>query len=122
LWTQYYQYGFWKVRVMQKHPGQMQARQFVPALFVSGWAILVAGAAFATPARYLLAGAAILYLSASAVAAVSVARKKAPHLAPLVMLSCGVLHFAYGAGFLAGLIRFRGRWRKQALSPVGRIS
>lgn len=112
LWMQYYQYGFWKVRVMQKHPKQMQTRQFVPALFVCGWAALMAGAVFATPARYLLAGAAILYLGASAVAAASVARKRAPHLAPLVMLSFGVLHFAYGAGFLAGLIRFRGRWRK----------
>jgi glycosyltransferase involved in cell wall biosynthesis len=115
LWKQYYQYGFWKVRVMQKHPKQMQTRQFVPALFVSGWVVLIAGSVFATPARYLLAGAAILYLSASAAAAVSVARKKArPELVPLVMLSFGVLHFAYGAGSLAGLIRFGGRWRKTA--------
>ena len=113
LWMQYYQYGFWKVRVMQKHPKQMQTRQFVPALFVCGWAALAAGAVVATPARYLLAGAATLYLGASALAAVSVARKQAQtRLAPLVMLSFGVLHFAYGLGFLAGLVRFRGRWRK----------
>ncbi|MGH9692981.1 MAG: glycosyltransferase family 2 protein, partial [Bryobacteraceae bacterium] len=118
LWRQYYQYGFWKVRVMQKHPRQMQARQFVPAVFVSGWVVLLAGSVFATPARYLLAGAAILYLGASATAAASVAGKKAPRLAPLVMLSFGVLHFAYGAGFLAGLIRFRGRWRKTTAQPL----
>src|SRR5438445_2255635 len=30
LWKQYFQYGFWKVRVMQKHPRQMRARQFLP--------------------------------------------------------------------------------------------
>ena len=30
LWRQYLQYGYWKVRVMQKHPRQMRARQFVP--------------------------------------------------------------------------------------------
>ncbi|HEY3455142.1 MAG TPA: glycosyltransferase family 2 protein [Bryobacteraceae bacterium] len=113
LWKQYYQYGFWKVRVMQKHPKQMQARQFVPALFVSGWAALAMASIFAAPARYLLAGAAIVYLSANAVAAVSVARKKAPELTPLVMLSFGVLHFAYGAGFLAGLMRFGGRGKKR---------
>ena len=23
LWRQYFQYGFWKVRVLQKHPRQM---------------------------------------------------------------------------------------------------
>jgi len=34
LWRQYYQYGFWKVRVLQKHPLQMRPRQFVPPLFV----------------------------------------------------------------------------------------
>jgi len=30
LWRQYFQYGFWKVRVLQKLPGQMSARQFAP--------------------------------------------------------------------------------------------
>ena len=34
LWRQYYEYGFWKVRVLQKHPHQMSARQFVPAAFL----------------------------------------------------------------------------------------
>ena len=42
LARQYFQYGYWKVRVMQKHPRQMSARHFVPAAFVSalgrwGW-------------------------------------------------------------------------------------
>src|SRR5438132_14210048 len=35
LWRQYFQYGFWKVRVMQKHPRQMRLRQFGPPLFVA---------------------------------------------------------------------------------------
>jgi len=34
LWQQYFQYGYWKVRVLQKHPRQMQFRHFVPAAFV----------------------------------------------------------------------------------------
>ena len=34
LWKQYYQYGFWKVRVLQKHPFQMRPRQFIPPLFM----------------------------------------------------------------------------------------
>ena len=41
LFKQYYQYGFWKVRVLQKHPKQMSLRQFVPPTFVL--ALLVAG-------------------------------------------------------------------------------
>ncbi len=38
LWRQYFQYGFWKVRVLQKHPRQMRPRQFAPALLVSALA------------------------------------------------------------------------------------
>ncbi|NLO68259.1 MAG: glycosyltransferase family 2 protein, partial [Bacteroidales bacterium] len=33
LWKQYYQYGYWKVRVLQKHPRQMSLRQFIPPVF-----------------------------------------------------------------------------------------
>ncbi|MEM7344599.1 MAG: glycosyltransferase family 2 protein, partial [Chloroflexota bacterium] len=36
LWRQYFQYGYWKVRVMQKHPSQMRPRQFAPPLFAAG--------------------------------------------------------------------------------------
>jgi len=35
LWRQYYQYGYWKVRVMQKAPRQMRLRHFVPPLFMA---------------------------------------------------------------------------------------
>ena len=31
LWKQYYQYGFWKVRVMQKHPDQVRTAPAGPA-------------------------------------------------------------------------------------------
>src|SRR5690606_7693130 len=40
LLTQYYQYGQWKVRVLQKHPRQMSWRHFVPPAFVAGMALL----------------------------------------------------------------------------------
>src|SRR2546427_6153065 len=36
LWRQYFQYGFWKARVMQKHPAQIRPRHTVPSLFVTG--------------------------------------------------------------------------------------
>src|SRR5207244_5687302 len=34
LSRQYFQFGWWKVRVLQKHPGQMRRSHFIPALFV----------------------------------------------------------------------------------------
>ena len=49
VWRQFFQYGYWKVRVMQKHPFQMSARQFVPALFVVAvFASLVLGVILGT--------------------------------------------------------------------------
>ena len=45
LARQYFNYGFWKVRVMQKLPRQMQGRQFVPASFV----VALAGSAALAP-------------------------------------------------------------------------
>ncbi|MGE3664954.1 MAG: glycosyltransferase family 2 protein, partial [Pseudonocardia sp.] len=57
LFSQYRQYGWWKVRVLQKHPKQMSARHFVPPAFVAG---LVGGALLApfsrTARRLWLAG------------------------------------------------------------------
>jgi len=34
LWRQYFQYGYWKVRVLQKHPRQMRLRQAAPPALV----------------------------------------------------------------------------------------
>ncbi len=44
LASQYFEYGVYKVRVLQKHPRQMSPRHFVPLAFVLG---LLAGGALA---------------------------------------------------------------------------
>ena len=36
LWSQFFQYGFWKVRVMQKHPFQMSVRAIRAAAVCCG--------------------------------------------------------------------------------------
>ena len=109
LWRQYFQYGFWKVRVLQKHPRQMKLRQFVPPALV---AYLLATAALAVwiPAGALaLAAGAGLYLVAVAVATAGTARR-ARRFAVLLPVIFACLHLSYGAGFLAGLARFWNRW------------
>jgi succinoglycan biosynthesis protein ExoA len=110
LWRQYFEYGYWKVRVLQKHPRQMRARQFVPPAFV----LALAGAALAAPWRIGQLGAAALigtYLAANAAAALAVAvRHRRPLLAPPISAAFAVLHVSYGVGFIAGLVRFRNRW------------
>ncbi|MEZ4517537.1 MAG: glycosyltransferase family 2 protein [Chloroflexota bacterium] len=110
LWRQYYQYGFWKVRVMQKHPRQMRARQFVPAAFVAA----VAGSAILglviRPFWSLLAVILTLYAVADLAASLSLGRESGWGYVPRLLIIHPILHISYGLGFLAGMLRFRNRF------------
>lgn len=117
LLSQYFQYGTWKVRVLQKHPRQMRPRQFVPPLFVL--ALLTSGGAAVVIPACAAVFIAILsvYGVASFLASALVARRAGWSVFPLLPLAFAILHVGYGAGFLWGLIRFRQRWRQTTL-PV----
>jgi succinoglycan biosynthesis protein ExoA len=112
LWRQYFQYGFWKVRVLQKHPGQMRARQFAPPLLVAGFAAAALLAPVSKTARRAAVAGAALYALGVGAGALA-ASKREPRLAPRVALAMAALHFGYGSGFWKGLVRFRDRWRGQ---------
>jgi succinoglycan biosynthesis protein ExoA len=116
LWSQYFQYGYWKVRVMQKHPMQMRGRQFVPPIFVAALLISLALAPFSADSRLAFWSIAGAYLVANLSASVLTARKDWRQLGVLPVIF-GILHVAYGLGFLAGLVRFGGRWRTSATTP-----
>jgi succinoglycan biosynthesis protein ExoA len=110
LWRQYYQYGFWKVRVMQKHRRQVRLRQLIPPAFVA----TVAGSAVIAPfgflGRAVLVSAVGSYAVANLAASVAAGRSK-PALLPYLPVTYAILHVAYGSGYLAGLVRFRKLWR-----------
>ena len=110
LWRQYFQYGYWKVRVMQKHPWQMKLRQFVPALFVF---VLIASllASFTFDlARWMFVLLFGSYVLANALATILTARRARARMLLLLPAAFSVLHFSYGLGFISGLIRFWSRW------------
>ncbi|HYK42554.1 MAG TPA: glycosyltransferase family 2 protein [Thermoanaerobaculia bacterium] len=113
LWRQYFQYGFWKVRVLQKHPAQMQLRQFIPPAFVVGLSTVAAAALFSLTSRLLLAGVVAIYALAAGLAALVAVGNSEWRLAGRVGLAFAMLHLAYGSGFLWGLIHFRSRWRDE---------
>ncbi len=106
LWRQFYQYGYWKVRVLQKHPRQMRWRQFVPFIFVLsiilaallpiGWGLLI----------FIL----LAYGAANIMASLQIARQHGWKYLPGLLIAHPVMHIAYGWGFLVGLGRFAGRW------------
>jgi len=123
LGSQYFQYGYWKVRVMQKHPRQMQLRQFVPLLFVVA---LLAGLLMMPifpAARYLTGLILSLYAVAVITASILSARRSEWQLLPLLPMAFATLHLAYGLGFLFGLMKFWNRWgvgqsKVQSVAPI----
>lgn len=110
LWRQYYQYGFWKVRVLQKHPRQMRLRQFLPPTLAAGLLVSLGLACFggwALVAPVLAFGG---YGLANLAASLLLARQwgwRYLRVLPAIFTS---LHVGYGLGFLVGLIRFWDRW------------
>jgi succinoglycan biosynthesis protein ExoA len=114
LWKQYYQYGYWKVRVLQKHPLQMRPRQFVPFLLVAAiiFAFLLAlfsiisFPAFRIPIIVII----FLYVLTNITASLWTASKKGWQYLPLLPIAIAIIHFSYGLGSLVGLIKFRKRW------------
>ncbi len=111
LWRQYFQYGYWKVRVMQKHPSAMRFRHFAPASFVAFLAVMSAGALVSSAAREILGVVAGLYAAGSVGASILAVRRGGWILLPLLPVAFLTIHLAYGLGFLKGLVRFAGLWR-----------
>jgi len=106
LFMQFAQYGYWKVRVLQKHPRQSSIRHIVPALFILTLVISAAGAPFWSIARWTLIGAAVGYALAMGLAGLREARRTDWRLWPGIAWAIPVMHFGYGAGFLLGWLRW----------------
>lgn len=117
LWRQYFQYGYWKVRVLQMHPRQMSMRQFIPPLFALSL-IITALLALLTPLGFwAFSGVVLTYLIANFTATV-IAGKSRLVVLPLVSLSFAILHLSYGFGFLLGVFSFLGHWFKPKTGNV----
>ena len=118
LWRQYFQYGFWKVRVLQLHPRQMSYRQFVPFVFVASIICATLLSPVSMIVRWGLAFIIGSYLLANLAASFLTAIKTGLNLFPLLSLSFLILHISYGLGFLVGLISFRKEWNKERTNDL----
>lgn len=108
LVRQFYEYGLWKTRVLQKHPRQMSMRHYVPpgfdAMVLAG---LMSGPLFG-PAGPLASVAALgAYAGTMAVVALREARSGARGRYWLALV---LIHHAWALGFLTGMVRFAPRW------------
>ncbi|MHB8626233.1 MAG: glycosyltransferase family 2 protein [Aggregatilineales bacterium] len=114
LARQYFEYGYWKVRVMQKHPNQIRPRQLVPVVLV----VAIIGGMALTPVnrliRYLWLLTVIVYSVGNVAASCSLAARHGWRHLRWLPLAFGTLHFSYGTGFLIGLIKFARRWSERS--------
>lgn len=105
LWHQYFQYGFWKLEMLQLYPRSIQPRHlaaplFVFTLFASGLLGLLHRGVLLI---FLLAVAS--YLAASFSSSLLIAGRKGWRYFPIVPVVFAVIHLSWGSGFLWGLVR-----------------
>jgi len=106
LWRQYFQYGFWRIRTMQKHRRPATLRQAVPLLFAGSLLVLAAAGFFWRPFWWLLGAELVLYAVGIAYGSIDVAGKAGLKYLPPAPIVFLILHFGYGLGSLWGLVRF----------------
>lgn len=105
LWKQYFQYGFWKVRVMQKHGKVASLRHLVPLTFVLVNILGPILGVFFKPVRYLWFFEVFLYLFLDIINCFKMCKSEFK-LIKYMFITFPILHASYGIGFLDGLFTF----------------
>jgi succinoglycan biosynthesis protein ExoA len=106
LFRQYQQYGYWKVRVIQKHRLPASIRHLIPASFVAALLILTLAAPFGELPAYALTTLISAYAITAIAAAAVTAAQHGFVLLPVLPLIYACYHFSYGLGFLRGIWDF----------------
>ncbi len=110
LFKQYFQYGFWKVRVFQKHPSQLSLRQFVPPLFILSLLGSILLTLFVWCGWFILVAVVCSYLLANIIASLITSSKKGWQHFCLLPFVFATIHISYGCGFITGLFKFWKGW------------
>lgn len=104
LWRQYFQYGYWKLRVILKHGRPGSWRQLVPALFASALIGLPAVAIFSSVAFKLWALMVTAYLGLCLALSLRAIWNRGWSVALALPVAFFFLHISYGIGFLWGML------------------
>ncbi len=104
LWRQYYQYGYWKWRVLRKHGRPASVRHIAPPVFVLTMAVLLVLSPLLAWAR--IAGVTLI-LAWLAALGIEAMRQKLRRGSPWgrTVLALATLHLSYGVGMLAAIGR-----------------
>jgi glycosyltransferase involved in cell wall biosynthesis len=107
LWKQYFEYGYWKVRVIQKHRMPASWRHVVPGLFVFSLFVSLLLSPWSPAAAFSLKVITAVYALAC-LAATGASSGKEKRIIPVLLLPVVfiILHFSYGTGFIKGIVVF----------------
>ncbi len=106
LFRQYMQYGYWKVRVIQKHKIPASWRHLVPGIFVLVFSMLSIAAPWSSGATWMWLILAGTYATCNVAASILATAHLGLALLPVLPLVFACYHFAYGYGFLRGVLDF----------------
>jgi len=106
LFRQYRQYGYWKVRVIQKHQRPASIRHMVPGAFLLSIFFLAIGSWWSTLAWWGFIGLMVLYVGVIVLASIMTASKSNWKIVSILPLVFGTYHVSYGLGFLRGIFDF----------------
>jgi glycosyltransferase involved in cell wall biosynthesis len=112
LFKQYFQYGFWRIPVIEKHRRPTTIRQMVPTLFYAACVVFATtGLWWHRPLVAVILP--VSYASALIVAAVGTIRDNDVRVSALVPLTVAAMHAGYGFGLAYGIwarIFYSGAW------------
>lgn len=104
LYRQFKQYGYWKVYVNRKHRTVTTLRQLAPIALVLAFIFLGVAALFSDFGKMAFTALLFVYLGTGVAATLAKTREPATFLR--VLAAFITMHFAYGFGYLEGLIEF----------------
>ena len=106
LFRQYFQYGYWRVAVLRKHRIPASLRQLVPPLFMCSM-LMAAALGLSLPGYWqYTAGALPSAYGATLLVFGAKTRSKAGwRVALLFPVAAAIMHAAYAAGFMKGLLK-----------------
>ena len=104
LIKQYFQYGFWKVRTVQKHPGSIKLRHIIPPIFVEGVLLTMFGGFLWWPLWIALGAILGSYVLVALFFSLRIAAKEGGEFFFLLPLVFAIMHFCWGTGFIWGVL------------------
>ncbi len=106
LWMQYFNYGFWKMKMLKENPRTLRLRQILPPAFVISLILGSIIAMFIPFFRWLMFLEISVYLVFLLTSTIKVVlREKKPGLIVGIPLSIMTMHVSWGLGFIYSFLK-----------------